>query len=186
MKASNGEWAERRRTLRDVPSPIGAAPMTVKQLLERMADIESRIAVIYERFVVRFHDVPDVGTLWESMSREELHHAERLSLAADAADGAAVDATAIQHVETLQLLVAQQEAAQTAVAHLQDALRVTADLEEAEAQHLHATLEHLGGAAGELAADPAMAHRSRGLIEHVIRLFGGPALQQRLAWRRFR
>ena len=185
MKASNDEWAERRGVLRDVPSPTGAVPMTAKQLLECMADIESRIAVMYGRFVVHFHDVPDVGALWETMSREELHHAELLSLAADVVDGAAVDATAIEHVETLQLLVAQQEAAQPAVVHLQDALRVTADLEEAEAQHLHATLFHLGGAARELAAHPAMAHRSRDLVEHVIRLFGGPALQQRLAWRRF-
>ncbi|HVN86504.1 MAG TPA: hypothetical protein VMW17_16845 [Candidatus Binatia bacterium] len=159
--------------------------MNAKQLLESMAEIESRIAVIYERFVVRFHDVPDVTTLWESMSREELHHAELLSLAAGAATGAPVDAAAVRHVETLQTFVTQQEAAQPGVAHLQDALRVTADLEEAEAEHLHATLEHLGGAASGLLTNPAMAHRSRDTVEHVIRVFGGPALQERLAWRRF-
>jgi len=159
--------------------------MNTKQLLERMADVESHIAVIYERFVARFHDVPDVRTLWESMSREEVHHAELLSLAAAGVSSAVVDPAAIEHVTTLQSLVAQQEADQPSVAHLQDALRVTAELEEAEAEHLHATLNQLGDVARALVNDPAMAHRSHALVEHVLKLFGGPALQRRRAWRQF-
>jgi hypothetical protein len=159
--------------------------MDTKQLLESMADLEARIAVIYERFVSRFHDVPDVKGLWESMSGEEMHHADLLSLAAGSAGDLTADARAVDHLGKLQDVVTRCEAEQARVVHLQDALRVTADLEEAEAEYLHATLDALGAAARPLVNNRAMEHRSRGLLEHTIRIFGTPALQQRLAWRRF-
>jgi hypothetical protein len=159
--------------------------MNAQQLLENMADLESRIAVIYERFVARFHDVPDVRALWESMSREELRHAELLSLAADAARSLIADPMAVDHLARLRAVVEQDEAEQSEVVHLQEALRVTADLEEAEAEHLHATLNALGDVARSLVNNPTMEHRSRRLLEYAVQLFGTPALQERVAWRRF-
>ena len=158
--------------------------MTSKRLLEIMADLESRIAVIYERFAAEFRGVADVSDLWDSMSREELHHADLLSRAAGAAGNVAPDAAMTGHVHALEQVVTQFEGDQRPIVSLQEALRLTADLEEAEAAHLHAALstdERLR----PLADDSAMQHRLRGVLEHAIRLFGTPALQQRLAWRRF-
>jgi hypothetical protein len=160
--------------------------MSATQLLEAMADVESRIAVIYERFATQFCDAGNVSDLWVSMGREELHHADLLSQAAGAAGDAAAAAGAVVHVEKLQAIVGQCEAEQAALVHLQDALRVTADLEEAEATHLHASLTTLGNAGRSLLVSPVMEHHCRRLLEHAIRLFGTPELQQRLAWRRFR
>jgi hypothetical protein len=159
--------------------------MDTKQLLDDIADLESRIAVIYERFVARFKDVPDVSLLWQSMSREEVHHADLLSLAAGAGAGLSVDPVAVNHVGRLQAVVTECEAAQREPVRLQDALRATADLEEAEAEHLPAALKTLGDAARSLVGNAAMEHQSRRLLEHAIRRFGTPALQQRLAWHRF-
>jgi hypothetical protein len=159
--------------------------MDAKQLLERMADLEARIAVIYGRFVSRFRDVPDVRGLWESMSAEEIHHAELLSLAAGSTSDLTADTSAVDHLARLEDIVGRCEAEQAEVVHLQDALRVTADLEEAEAEHLHAMLSELGAGAAALMNNRTMEHRSRGLLEHTIRIFGTQALQQRLAWRRF-
>jgi hypothetical protein len=78
---------------------------------------------------------------------------------------------------------AEREVARTV--GLQEALRLTADLEEAEAEHLHAPMGSLGEWVRRVVDDPAMQHRQRPLLEHAIRLFGTPEVQQRLAWRRF-
>jgi hypothetical protein len=160
--------------------------MDAKQLLEQMADLEARIAVIYERFASQFRGAGDVGDLWVSMGREELHHADLLSRAAGSVGEAAVDPSVVEHLGKLQELVTHWEGRQAELAHLQDALRVTADLEEAEAEHLHAMLHTLPTPIRSLADSPAMQHRSRGVLEHAIELFGTPALQERWAWRRFR
>jgi hypothetical protein len=159
--------------------------MTAKELLEIMAEFEARIAQIYERFATEFREVCDVGDLWVSMGREELHHAEQLSLAAGTAPATPVPAEMADHLASLEAAVVQYEQEVAHVVQLQDALRVTADLEEAEAEHVHAALPALGDWARKLAQDPAMQHRQRGLLEHAIRLFGTPAVQARLAWRRF-
>jgi hypothetical protein len=160
--------------------------MDAKQLLEQMADLEARLAVIYERFATQFHGAADVGDLWVSMGREELHHADLLSRAAGSAGATVVDASVVEHLGKLRELVTHWEDRQVELAQLQDALRVTADLEEAEAEHLHSTLHTLPNPARSLADSPAMQHRSRGVLEHAIDQFGTPALQQRWAWRRFR
>ena len=158
--------------------------MSIKQLLETMADLESRIAVIYERFATEFRGVADISDLWDSMSREELHHADLLSHAAGAATGASTGTGMAGHVHKLEELVAQYERDQRQIVSLQEALRLTADIEEAEAAYLHGALSMDDGVSA-LAETPAMHHRLRGLLEHAIRLFGTPALQQRVAWHRF-
>jgi hypothetical protein len=154
--------------------------MNAKQMLEDMADIESRIAVIYERFAAQFREAADVGDLWVSMSREELHHADLLSHAAGDTQQMSVDPAVVEHVRTLQSVVVSYEGKQATILHLQDALAATVDLEEAEADHLHAHLIQLGAAANALVDSPAMQHHLRGVLEHAVKLFGTPALQRRL------
>ncbi|HXQ21950.1 MAG TPA: hypothetical protein VN812_09775 [Candidatus Acidoferrales bacterium] len=156
--------------------------MNAKQWLEAMADLEARIAKIYERFATEFRKVADVGDLWASMGREELHHAEVLSHAAGSAP--AVTAAA-EHVAKLEARVAQIEREVAHPVQLQDALRVTVDLEEAETEHVHGALVTLGDWAEKLAAEPTMQHRLGGVLEHAIRQFGTPALHRRMTWRRF-
>jgi hypothetical protein len=158
--------------------------MNAKQWLEAMADLEARIAKIYERFATEFRKVADVGDLWASMGREELHHAELLSHAAGTVPEATVAVP--DHIAKLEARVAQIEREVAHAVELQDALRVTADLEEAEAEHVHGALATLGDWAARLAAEPAMQHRLGGVLEHAIRQFGTPALHRRLTWRRFR
>lgn len=160
--------------------------MNAKQLLETMADLEARIAKVYERFATEFHEVADVGDLWISMAREEVHHAERLSLAAGPAPAAALPPALLSHIGKLEAAVVDAERNVARTVGLQEALRLTADLEEAEAEHLHTPLGSLGEWARAVADDPVMQHRQRPLLEHAIRLFGTPEVQQRLAWRRFR
>lgn len=158
--------------------------MDAKQMLEDMADLESRIAVIYERFAAQFREAADVGDLWASMSREEMHHADLLSRAADGTHRMAVDPSVVEHVAKLQAVVVRYEGDQARINHLQDALEATLDLEEAEADHLHAHLIQLGAAANALVDSPSMQHQLRGVLEHAVKLFGTAALQQRLAARR--
>ena len=160
--------------------------MTARQLLEEMADLESRIAVIYERFAAQFRAAADVSDLWASMSREELHHADLLSRAAGHAGPDPVDLALVDAIGKLQAVVLRHEDEQARIVELQAALQVTADLEEAEDEHLHAHLSQLGTAASALAENPAMQHRLRGVLEYAIKVFGTPALQQRVARRRFR
>lgn len=160
--------------------------MDAKQLLENMAEFESRIGMIYERFATEFREVADVGDLWASMGREELHHADLLAQAAAAGAGVPVTDALVDHLGALEAVVVQHERALAQSIQLQAALQATADLEEAEAAHLHTALEAAGKWAQALAGDPRMQHRMRGVLEHAIRLFGTPALQERLAWRRFR
>jgi hypothetical protein len=157
--------------------------MNAKQWLESMADLEARIAKIYERFATEFRKVADVGDLWASMGREEMHHAEVLS---HAAGNAPEVAAAPDHIAKLEARVAQIERDVARPVELQDALRVTVDLEEAETEHMHGALATLGDWARRLAADPALQHRRGGVLEHAIRQFGTPALHRRLTWRRFR
>jgi hypothetical protein len=154
--------------------------MNAKQCLEEMAELESRIAVIYERFATEFRNVADVDDLWDSMSREELQHADLLSRAASTANDLAVAPTAVAHLHALRTVLMQYAERQTTIVHLQDALRVTAEIEEAEVQHLHAVIPGLGPSAAALSDDPAMQHRLRPLLEHAIQLFGTPALRERL------
>lgn len=158
--------------------------MNAKHLLEDMADLESRIAVIYERFASQFRDASDVSDLWVSMSREEVQHADLLSHAAGSTEPAAVDPFLIEHVGKLQAVVVRYEGEQAKIVHLQDALEATVHLEEAEEDHLHAHLVRLGDAATTLVNSPAMQHRLRGVLEHAVKLFGTRALQQRVAARR--
>lgn len=158
--------------------------MNAKHLLEDMADLESRIAVIYERFASQFRGASDVSDLWVSMSREEVQHADLLSHAAGSTRPAAVDPFLIEHVGKLQAVVVRYEGEQAKIVHLQDALEATVHLEEAEEDHLHAHLVQLGDAATALVDSPAMQHRLRGVLEHAVKLFGTHALQQRVAARR--
>ena len=158
--------------------------MHAKQVLEEMGDLESRIAVIYERFAAQFHDAADVGDLWVSMSREEMHHADLLSRAAAGTEHMGVNPEVLEHVAKLQAVIGRYEGEQAKILHLQDALEATVDIEEAEADHLHAHLIQLGAAANALVDSPMMQHRLRGVLEHTVKLFGTPALQQRLAARR--
>src|SRR3972149_5858737 len=97
--------------------------MDAKRFLETMAEIEARIAAIYERFAAEFHDVSDVGDLWVSMGREELRHAEHLSCAAGAAPESAVPATVAAHVAKLEAVVGQQERELARAVSLQEGLR---------------------------------------------------------------
>lgn len=159
--------------------------MSPKDLLEAMADLEARIAKIYERFATEFRDVADVGDLWASMGREELHHAEHLSLAAGRAPAEVVPAELVDHLHRLEALVAEREREVAHVVLLQDALRVTVDLEEGEARNLHDALSAGAGWARQLAENPTMQHRQRHVLEHAVQLFGTPAIQQRLAPLRF-
>ena len=160
--------------------------MNAAQLLEVMSDVEARIAQIYERFATEFHDVADIGDLWVSMGREELHHAERLSLVIAQAPSVVAPAPAEEHLRQLQAMLDACEREVAQPVRLQEALRVTVDLEAAEAAHLHAVLGTLGAWAAQLAEAPDMQHRQRHLLEHAVGLFGTPAVQQRLAWQRFR
>jgi len=155
--------------------------MDAQHWLEEMADIESRIAVIYERFASQFRDAADVSDLWASMSREEVHHADLLSRAAGGSGHVAVDASLVEHVGKLQAAVVRYEGDQAKIVELQDALEATMDLEEAEEDHLHAHLVQLGDAAKALVDRPDMQHRLRGVLEHAVKLFGTPALQRRAA-----
>jgi truncated hemoglobin YjbI len=157
--------------------------MNAKQVLEEMADLESRIAVIYERFAAQFREAADVGDLWVSMSREEVHHADLLSRAAGGTEQMTVNPSVVEHVHKLQSVVVGYEGTQATIVHLQEALAATVDLEEAEADHLHAHLIQLGAAANTLVDSPAMQHHLRGVLEHAVKLFGTPALQQRVAAR---
>ncbi len=157
--------------------------MNAKQVLEDMGDLESRIAVIYERFAAQFRDAADVGDLWNSMSREEVHHADLLSRAAGGTEQVPVEPSVVDHLRKLQSVVVRYEGQQGTIVHLQDALAATVDLEEAEADHLHAHLVQLGDAANALVDLPAMQHHLRGVLEHAVRLFGTPDLQQRIAAR---
>jgi hypothetical protein len=159
--------------------------MDAKRMLEDMADLESRIAMIYERFAAQFHDAADVSDLWASMSREEVHHADLLSHAAGVTGHAPVDPSLVEHVGKLQSVVVRYEGEQVKIVHLQDALEATINLEEAEEDHLHAHLIQLGDAARALVDDPTMQHRLRGVLEHAVKLFGTVALQQRMTQRRF-
>ncbi|MBI3786217.1 MAG: hypothetical protein HY270_22750 [Deltaproteobacteria bacterium] len=159
--------------------------MTAAQLLDKMADLESRIALIYERFVTQFRQALAVGDLWQSMGREELHHADLLSRM-DRGSGATMDAQLEDHVRRLEAVVSRCESEQAQIDSLPQALAVTADLEEAEAEHLHNVLNELGPGGRELAANPALQHHTRGLLEYAIELYGDAALRQRLAWKSFR
>lgn len=159
--------------------------MNAKQLLEEMASLESRIATIYERFATRFQHAGDVGDLWASMGHEELRHADLLSRAAGRAGEVAVPAETREHVARLERMVTRYEQEQPGIERLQEALRATADLEEAEGE-LHIALRELGDAARALASDPAMQHQLRGLLDRAIELYGTAELQQRVAWERFR
>jgi hypothetical protein len=158
--------------------------MDAQHLLEEMADIESRIAVIYERFASQFRDAADVSDLWTSMSREEVHHADLLSRAAGGSGHVTVDPSLVEHVGKQHAAVVRYEGDQARIVHLQDALEATVDLEAAEEDHLHAHLVQLGDAAKALVDRPDMQHRLRGVLEHAVKLFGTPALQQRAARRR--
>jgi rubrerythrin len=157
--------------------------MDAQHILEDMADLESRIAVIYERFASQFRDAADVSDLWASMSREEMHHADLLSRAASSTGSMAVDSAVVAHVAKLQAVVVRYESEQIKIVQLQDALEATVDLEEAEEDHLHAHLIQLGDAAHGLIDRPDMQHRLRGVLEHTVRVFGTSALQQRLTRR---
>lgn len=157
----------------------------VQQLVETMADVEARIAKIYERFATEFRDVADVGDLWMSMGSEELRHAGQLSTAASQAPDTSVPEEVTDHLAALETIVLQYEQRLARPIHLQEALQATVALEEAEAIHLHASLDTLGEWGQTLARAPAMQHTKRGLLEHAIRLYGTPALQNRLVWHRF-
>ena len=158
--------------------------MTAAELLEQFADLESRIAVIYERFSTEFRDTASVGDLWASMGREELHHADRLSRTAGDLANVALGRALVDHLAALQTFVLECERQVSRPIALQEALRITAQLESAEAQHLHDALAAEVWAKA-LMDDPAMQHRGRALLEHAIRLFGTPQLQPLLS-RRFR
>jgi hypothetical protein len=160
--------------------------MTAKQLLETMADLEARIAKIYERFATAFHDVSGAGDLWVSMDDEESHHAARLSLAASTAPPRVAETDVVDHVHRLESIVERSEIQAAHAMHLPDALNLTADIEDAEAEHLHGLLTSLGEWANSLAQDSVMQHRQRAALEHTIQLFGTPAVRRRLAWERFR
>ncbi len=155
--------------------------MDAQHVLEEMADIESRIAVIYERFASQFRDAADVSDLWESMSREEVQHADLLSRAAGSSGHLTVDPSVVEHIGKLQAVVVRYEGEQAKITQLQEALAATVDLEEAEEDHLHAHLIELGEAARALVDCPEMQHRLRGVLEHALKLFGTPALQRRAA-----
>ena len=159
--------------------------MTAAQLLDKMADLESRIALIYERFATKFRDAHYVGELWDSMGREELHHADLLARLGRSIDATLGDGRLEQHVHELEGTVLRYEGEQAQIAHLQEALEATADLEEAEAEHLHAPLQELGESGRALAANPAFQHQTHGLLDHAIKLYGTVALRQRRAWHRF-
>jgi len=159
--------------------------MNARQVLDEMADLESRIAVIYERFAAQFHDAGDVSDLWASMSREEVHHADLISRAAGGTERAIVDPSVVEHVGKLQSVVVRYEGEQAKIVQLQDALEATVNLEEAEEDHLHAHLIQLGAAAKALVDEPTMQHRLRGVLEHAVKLFGTAVLQQRVTQRRF-
>jgi rubrerythrin len=157
--------------------------MDAQHTLEEMADLESRIAVIYERFASQFRAAADVSDLWASMSREEMHHADLLSRAAGSTGSMQVDQAVVAHVANLQAVVMRYESEQIKIVHLQDALEATVHLEEAEEAHLHAHLVQLGDAARALIDRPDMQHRLRGVLEHAVKLFGTSALQERLTRR---
>lgn len=163
--------------------------MTLKQVLEAMADAESRIAVMYERFATEFRGVSDVSDLWDSLRREELHHAELLTAAAAAATDRPAGALMLERLHALQDRLVRYERAQQHVVSLQQALEFTADVEEAEAEYVHGVLNAAAdvrdASIRALTQDPAMGHRLHHLLEHAIELFGTPALRQRLAWRHF-
>lgn len=156
------------------------ARMTLKQLLESMADLEARIAVIYERFATEFRGVADVSDLWDSMSREEVQHAELLTRTAATASDAAATAHMLGEITKLQQVLIAYEREQRRIVTLQGALRLTADLEDAEATYLHGALSADPSVAA-LATDPALQHRLHRVLEHAIDLFGTPALKERLA-----
>jgi len=108
--------------------------MTPAQLLDKMSDLESRIALIYERFVTLFREAVSVGDLWQSMGREELHHADLLARLARGTDVTLEDGRLEEHVRKLAAVVSRCENEQAPVISLPQALAMTADLEEAEAE----------------------------------------------------
>jgi hypothetical protein len=160
--------------------------MTAKELLETMADLEARIAKIYACFAAAFRDVSGAGELWVSMGDEESHHADRLSLAASSAPPTAAGADVVDHVHRLASIVERGETQAAHAMQLPDALNLTADIEAAEAEHLHGPLTSLGEWANSLAQDAVMQHRQRATLEHAIQQFGTQAVRRRMAWQRFR
>ncbi len=162
--------------------------MTLKELLEALADAEARIAVMYERFATEFRGVSDVSDLWDSLRREELRHAELLTEAAAVVSDRPAGALLLERLRTLQEQLLQYERGQRHVVSLQQALEFTADVEEAEAEYVHGALStavDTGEVGLRALAEPGMGHHLHHLLEHALDLFGTPALRKRLAWRHF-
>ncbi len=163
--------------------------MTLKELLEALADAEARIAVMYERLATEFRGVSDVSDLWDSLRREELRHAELLTAAAANVGEQTAATPLLERLRALQERLVQYERSQQHVVSLQQALEFTADVEEAEAEYVHGALRVAANAGDPglraLAQEPMMGHHLHHLLDHAIELFGTPALRQRLAWRHF-
>ncbi len=166
-----------------------ANTMTLRELLEALADAEARIAVMYERFATEFRGVSDVSDLWDSLRREEIHHAEVLTNAAAKVPDRPAGPEMLERLRALQERLVQYERSQQHVVSLQEALEFTADVEEAEAEYVHGALSSTtdtnGATLSALIQEPTLGHRLHHLLEHALELFGTPALRQRLAWRHF-
>ncbi len=157
--------------------------MRIHMALDRLIELEGRVARLYTRFYRRFSDVPAVAGIWWEMALDEHEHVGVLTMVKELADRKGQVPDIQGRLRPLQATIqaCERTAAQTVT--LSQALAMAVRLERSELDQLgRETVRAIGGELPPIprsAFAPHEAHLER--LMRTVRKFGGEEVV-REAW----
>lgn len=120
---------------------------TMWALLDRVADLERRVGVLYERWAEVFRQLPLVAAFWRDMAGEERLHALIVGAAREVfpPTAPAVPGSWTQQLEAVEQLLARTETDAPAALSLEDAFARAEQIESSELDTVRMLIvEHAG------------------------------------------
>ncbi len=157
--------------------------MRIHEALDRLIDLEQRVARLYTQFYGKFSDLPAVASIWWEMALDEHEHAGVLTMVRELAEPKGQVADIRSRLRPLEGAIRTCERAATGEVTLSQALAMAVHLERSELDRLgRETVRAIGGDLPPIprsAFAPHEAHLER--LMRTVRKFGGEEVA-REAW----
>ncbi len=157
--------------------------MRIHEALDRLTDLEERVARLYTHFYGKFSDLPAVAGIWWEMALDEHGHAGVLKMVKELADPKGQVADIRGRLRPLQAAIQACERSAVGEVTLSQALAMAVRLERSELDRLgRETVQAIGGDLPPIprsAFAPHEAHLER--LMRTVRKFGGEEVA-REAW----
>ncbi len=157
--------------------------MRIHEALDRLIDLEQRVARLYTQFYGKFSDLPAVASIWWEMALDEHEHAGVLTMVRELAEPKGQVADIRGRLRPLEAAIRVCERAAAGEVTLSQALAMAVRLERSELDQLgRETVRAIGGDLPPIprsAFAPHEAHLER--LMRTVRKFGGEEVA-REAW----